>query len=143
MSQPANPFADMMESFTKSMQQFQPMAMPGMNMEAMVKTGQANMEAITEAGRITVEGMQTLAKRQQEMLSEAITEMQESAKDMASGQGSDMMSKPVEVARVRFEKAVSNFRELAEIAGKSQTEAWSVLGRRWQDGIADLQKPAA
>jgi len=143
MAETANPFADMFSKFTSSMQSFQPMSMPGFDLDALTKSSQANMEAFNEAGRIAVEGMQTLASRQQEMLSEVISELQDSAKDLASGGGSDMMSKPVEAARARFEKSVANLRELAEIAGKSQTEAWSVLGRRWQESIADFQKAAS
>lgn len=143
MSQTANPFADMFDSFTKSMKSFQPMSLPGMDMDAVVKTSQANMDAISEAGRITVEGLQTLASRQQEMLAEAFSDFQETAKGVAGGNGSDLMSKPVEVARQSFEKSVANLRELAEIAGKSQTEAWTVLGRRFQESIADFQKSAS
>ncbi|MFN3233288.1 MAG: phasin family protein [Alphaproteobacteria bacterium] len=141
MSQ-TNPFNEMFESFTKSMGQFQPTSMPSVDMDSIMKSGQANMDAVTEAGRIAVEGMQTLASRQQEMLTEAFTDFQESAKGITSGDASEMMSKPVEVARERFEKSVANFRELAEIAGKSQTEAWSVIGRRWQESVSNLQKTA-
>lgn len=138
MSQTANPFADIFETFTKSMQLPQmnmpSFDMPSMDMDAVVKSGQANMEAITEAGRISVEGMQAVAQRQQEMLSEAVAELQETATD------SDAMSKPLDVARERFEKSVANFRELTELASTSQTEAWKILGQRWQDSVASLQK---
>ncbi len=141
MSQ-TNPFSEMFETFSKQMSQFQPANLPGMDMDAVMKTGQANMDAISEAGRITVEGMQTLASRQQEMLTEAFTQFQDSAQSLTSGNGGDLMSKPAEVARENFEKSVANFRELAEIASKSQTEAWSVLGRRWQESVSDLQASA-
>ena len=133
MSQTANPFADIFETFTKSMQLPQ-MNMPSFDMDAVVKSGQANMEAITEAGRISVEGMQAVAQRQQEMLTETVAELQETAT------GADAMSKPMEVARERFEKSVANLRELTELASTSQTEAWKVLGQRVQENFASLQK---
>ena len=138
-----NPFADMFETFTKSMPQFPAAGLPGFDMDSAVKAGQANLEAIKEAGRITVEGVQTLAKRQQEMLTEAVSALQDSAKDLTSGNATDAMPNPLEAARKGLETSVANARELAEIASKSQTEAWSVLGQRWQDNVADLRKSAS
>ena len=137
MSKAANPFADMFETFTKSMQQFPSASIPGFDMDAVVKAGQANLEAFSEAGRITVEGAQALAKRQQEMLTETVSAFQD------SGTGSDAMSQPMDAARDGIEKSVANARELAEIASKSQTEAWGVLGQRLQDNIAAVQKSAS
>jgi phasin family protein len=138
-----NPLADAFSTWSKSFSQFTGTSMPGFNMDAMMKTGQANMAAISEANRIAIEGLQAVAKRQQEMTAAAISDFQETAKSMTATNGSDMFSKPVELARDSFEKSVANMKELAELAGKSQTEAWSVIGRRFQDSISEVQGAAA
>jgi hypothetical protein len=33
-------------------------------------------------------------------------------------------------------------KELAELAGKSQTEAWGIIGRRFQESISEVQASA-
>ena len=134
MSQ-SNPFAEMMESLNQTMKQMSGMQMPGMNLEALQDASRANIEAISEANRIAMEGMQALAQRAQEMATEATTDFQESAKAMSDMDSSNPMGKPAEIARTNFEKAVGNLRELAEIASKSQTEAWGIIGRRFQEGM--------
>jgi hypothetical protein len=63
MSQ-TNPFADVLENWTKSFSQFSGSSIPGLNIDGLMKTGQANMAAITEANRIAFEGLQAVAKRQ-------------------------------------------------------------------------------
>ena len=138
MSQ-SNPFADLMETMNQTMQQLSSFQLPGMNLESLQDVSRANIEAISEANRIAMEGMQSLAQRSQEMAQEAMTDMQESAKAMSDMDGGSL-SKPAEIARGNFEKAVNNLRELAEIAGKSQTEAWGVIGRRWQESMTNNSK---
>jgi phasin family protein len=110
--------------------------------DSLVKTGQANIAALTEANRVAFEGFQAVAKRQQEMAAEALSELQETAKSIGAGKGADVFAKPVELARGNFEKSVANIKELAELAGKSQTEAWGILGRRFQESIAEVQASA-
>lgn len=140
MSQ-TNPFAGLLENWTKGFSQFSG-AVPGLDIDSLVKTGQANIAAITEANRVAFEGLQAVAKRQQEMAVAAFGEFQETAKTVAAGKGADVFAKPVELARDTFEKSVANMKELAELAGKSQTEAWGIIGRRVQESISEVQASA-
>jgi phasin family protein len=138
-----NPFTEAFESWTKSFGQFPTAGLPSFNFDSVVKTSQANIAALTEANRIAIEGMQAVAKRQQELATEAFGKFQDTAKALGEGKGADLFAKPVEMAREAFETSVANMKELAELAGKSQTEAWGVLGRRFQDSISELQGVAA
>ena len=140
MSQ-TNPFADVFENWTKGFSQFTG-AMPGFNVDGLMKAGQANIAAITEANRVTLEGIQAVARRQQEMAAAAFSDFQETAKTIGAGAGADVFAKPVEMARGTFEKSVANMKELAELAGKSQTEAWGIIGRRVQESISEVQATA-
>jgi phasin family protein len=140
MSQ-TNPFADAFDTWTKSFSQFQG-AVPALDIDGLVKTGQANIAAITEANRVAFEGLQAVAKRQQEMAAAAFSDFQETAKTIGAGKGADVFAKPAELARDTFEKSVANIKELAELAGKSQTEAWGIIGRRFQESISEVQASA-
>ena len=140
MSQ-TNPFAEVFENWTKGFSQFTG-TVPGFNVDGLMKAGQANIAAFTEANRVALEGFQAVARRQQEMAAEAFGEFQETAKTITAGKGTDMFAKPVELARGSFEKSVANMKELAELAGKSQTEAWGIIGRRVQESISEVQATA-
>jgi phasin family protein len=141
MSQ-TNPFADVFENWTKSFSQFSGSSIPGLNIDGLMKTGQANMAALTEANRVAFEGLQAVAKRQQEMAAAALGDFQETAKTITAGKGTELFAKPAELARDTFEKSVANMKELAELAGKSQTEAWGIIGRRFQESISEVQASA-
>ncbi len=140
MSQ-TNPFADAFENWTKGFSQFSG-AVPGLNVDSLMKVGQANIAALTEANRVAFEGLQAVAKRQQEMAAAALSDFQETAKTIGAGKGAEVFAKPVELARDTFEKSIANMKELAELAGKSQTEAWGIIGRRVQESISEVQASA-
>ncbi len=135
-----NPFADAFDTWSKSFSQFSG-AVPGF--DSLVKTSQANIAALTEANRVAFEGFQAVAKRQQEMAAAAFGDFQETAKSIGAGKGADVFAKPAELARESFEKSIANIKELAELAGKSQTEAWGIIGRRFQESISEVQASAS
>ena len=124
----------MLENLSQAMKQMSSMQMPGLNLGSLQDANKATIEAISEANRIAMEGMQALAKRSQEMAAEAVSDFQESAKSMGDLSGGSL-AKPAEMARANFEKAVGNLRELGEIATKSQTEAWTLIGQRMQQNV--------
>ena len=129
-----NPFADLMDAMNKTMSQMTNFQLPGLNMASLQEASQANIDAINEANKIAMEGMQSLASRSQEMANDAMKDLQASAQSLTDAKDGSL-AKPAEMARANFEKAVSNLRELTEIATKSQTEAWGVIGKRWQDTL--------
>ena len=98
MSQ-TNPFADVFENWTKSFSQFTG-AVPGLNVDGLMKVGQANIAAFTEANRVALEGFQAVARRQQEMAAEAFGEFQEPAKTITASDllALKLISSPKEAA---------------------------------------------
>ena len=62
-----NPFADF--DLTKMMGQFK---MPGIDANAMVRAGRKNMEALVAANQLAAEGLQTVARRQAEIMRENV-----------------------------------------------------------------------
>ena len=75
------------------------------------------------------------------MFKEAMTEWQAATEAMMSGQSPGAgAATQAELRKQTFEKALANMRELAEIATKSQSEAWEVVTRRFHENLEELKK---
>ncbi len=101
--------------FTKLMSQFR---LPGVDFAALVDRERRNIEALAKANRIAFEGWQRLVRRQAEILQEMMKEV------VANAGQQDAIKKRADLAKEGFEKALANMRELAEMATKSQKEAF-------------------
>ena len=123
--------------FTKLMSQFR---LPGVDFAALVDRERRNIEALAEANRIAFEGWQRLVRRQAEILQETMKEV------VANAGQQDAIKRRTDLAKEGFEKALANMRELAEMATKSQKEAFDVVRKRIEEnveGIRNLGKKAA
>ena len=114
---------------------------PGVDVNALMEARRKDIEALVTANRQAYEGMQLLAHRQAEMLKEAMAEWQAVTDEMMSTQSPGASAaKQAELGKQTFEKALANMRELAEIATKSQSEAWEVVTRRFHENLEELKK---
>ena len=105
--------------------------LPGIDVEAIAATQKKNIEALTAANRSAVEGFQTLAKRQTEVLQETMREASRAVKDMTtSSSPGDLVAKQAEFMRSAFEKGVTTMREMADIVSKSNREATDTINAR-------------
>ena len=120
------PFFD----FTKLMRQFR---LPGVDFAALVDRERKNIEALAEANRIAFEGWQRLVRRQAEILQETMKKV------VADAGQEDAMKKRGDLAKEGFEKALANMRELAEIATKSQKEAFEVVRKRIEENVEGIR----
>ena len=145
MMKPANPFADMditkmmsQMDITKMMAQFK---IPNFDMEALIQAQRKNFEAIVAANQLAVEGMQAVAKRQADIMREAIEELTKAGRDMGSAnQAPDArMAKQADLAKSTFEKALANARELSEIVMKSNSEAFGVINKRITEVLDEVK----
>ena len=134
MANPDMPFMDVNELLA----QFK---VPGVDVNALMEARRKDIEALVTANRQAYEGMQLLAHRQAEMLKEAMAEWQAATEDMMSGKSpATGAAKQAELGKQTFEKALANMRELAEMATKSQSEAWEVVTRRFHENLEELKK---
>ena len=134
MANPNMPFMDVKELLA----QFK---VPGVDINALMEARRKDIEALVTANRQAYEGMQLLAHRQAEMLKEAMAEWQAATEDMMSGKSPGTgAAKQAELGKQTFEKALANMRELAEMATKSQSEAWEVVTRRFHENLEELKK---
>jgi phasin family protein len=140
-SKTGNPFLD--QNFTemfdprKYMDQFQ---MPGLDNKGLMEAHRKNIEALTEANRVAFEGAQAMARRQTEIVREA---MDEAAKAMTQVQGAgsneERVAKQTEIAKNAFETALKHARELAEMSAKSQNEALELLNKRVAESFDEMR----
>ena len=108
----ANPFAD----FTRMLEQFK---LPGVDMSSIIDSRRADIEALVEANKSAYEAMQSLARMQTDMLSEAMQGLQQAA----GGAGATDPGKQAEAARDVCQKVLANMKDLAEMARRSQADA--------------------
>ncbi len=116
--------------FTKLMSQFR---LPGVDFAALVDRERRNIEALAKANRIAFEGWQRLVRRQAEILQEMMKEV------VANAGQQDAIKKRADLAKEGFEKALANMRELAEMATKSQKEAFDVVRKRIEENVEGIR----
>jgi phasin family protein len=120
--------------FTKLMKDFK---LPGVDLATIMDREKKNIEALTEANRVAFEGWQALVHRQAEILQESIKQA------VGTIQGEDASTKRMDLASHAFQTALSNMRELAEMAVKSQKEAFDIIRKRAEENLAALRAPEA
>jgi phasin family protein len=147
---PFNPFAAM--DFSKfDLSKFDVTKMlgdvkiPGFDMQAIMDAQRKNIEALTAANQTAVQGMQAVAQRQAEILSQAMNEVSSIAQQLAGSASNpqEMTTKQAELARKAFEQALSNMRELAEMVSKSNTEAFAIINKRVTESLQELKSLVA
>ena len=84
--------------------------------------------------------MQSLAKRQTEILRETMEAWQAAAKELAGKSLSESVEIRTELAKRALVKALGNMRELAEMATTSQTQVLDGIKKRAQENLAELKK---
>jgi phasin family protein len=104
--------------------------LPGVDIATIMDREKKNIEALTEANRIAFEGWQALVRRQAEILQESIKQA------VGTVQGEDAGTKRMDLAAHAFETTLSNMRELAEMAVKSQKEAFGIIRKRVEENLA-------
>jgi phasin family protein len=133
MEKSTGPFVDV----TKLMEQFK---LPGIDIPAIVDARRKDIEALAEANRIAFEGMQALAQKQAEILQKSMQEAQAAMQGMTANPSAASTGNQGELIQQAFQKALSNMRELAEMAGRSQAQAMEVIGKRVQENIEETKK---
>ncbi|WP_454862652.1 TIGR01841 family phasin [Paraburkholderia fungorum] len=128
MAESTNPFGDL----TRMLEQFK---VPGVDMSALLEMRKKDIEAIVEANKSAYDSMQQLARKQSEMLSRAMQDIQAAAKAGVGNPG-----KQGEVARDACLKALDDIRDIAEIARKSQSDAMASVTQRANEHIEEIKQ---
>ncbi len=126
-----------MGDFQKAFSEYK---IPGVDGNLIIESQKKNVEALAQANKVALEGMQAVFKRQAEILGQAMEEMQSTFKDISvAGEPQDKVAQQTDLVKDAVEKALSNMRELAEMAGKSNTEAFETIHTRFKDSLDEVK----
>ena len=114
--------------------------LPGIDVDAVVATQRKNFEALTQANQLAVEGVQAVARRQAEIMREAVDEASGLFREWTQpGAPEDRLAKTAEAAKQAYEKGLANARELNELSKKASTDVLSVIARRVSESFDDVR----
>jgi phasin family protein len=135
MAKAPNPLFDV--DVTKMLAEFK---MPGVDIEQMMSSQRKNIEALTKANQLAIEGMQTVARRQAEIVRGGIEEASALMREMMQPHSpGDRVAHQAEAAKQAIERALGNARELAEIVAKSGNEAFDIINKRVGESLDEVK----
>jgi len=127
-----------LSDLTKTMKEFQ---IPGVDWQTLIASQQKNVAALTQANQVLMEGAQAVLQREVEILQKAMAEAAEASRElMQGGDPQANAAKRFELAKTSFEAAVTNMRELAEMAAKSNREALELINQRALESFDEVRK---
>ena len=113
--------------------------LPGVDLAALAEAQRKNMQALQEANQKAYNGTLALVKRQAEIFEETMAQWQKAAKELSGKSPSESLTLQVELARKALENALAHMRELAEMAVKSQSQAYEVIAKRAKASMEEFR----
>ncbi|KQX24587.1 TIGR01841 family phasin [Variovorax sp. Root434] len=106
----------------------------------LLESGQKDLQALMQANEKSYQGLQTVVQRQTEMIKSAIAEWQTAAKEMPGKDAKANLAKLDELGRQSFQRAIDDIKELANLAAKSQADAFDLVRQRIQANVDEVTK---
>ena len=106
----------------------------------LLDSGRKDLQALMEANEKSYQGLQTVVQRQTEMIKHAITEWQTAAKEMPGKDAKENLAKLDELGRQSFQRAIDDIKELANLAARSQADAFDVVRQRIQSNVDEVTR---
>lgn len=119
-----NPYAD----YTKA---FSDLKLPQLDLSGFFQVQRRNVEAFSAANQVLAESLQALSRRQAEIMQEQVEFALRTMKEVLSaGTPEAGVSKQTDYAKNIVAQSINGFRELTEMASKSNVEVIDVLSER-------------
>jgi phasin family protein len=106
----------------------------------LLESGRKDLAALMQANEKSYQGLQTVVQRQTEMIKSAIAEWQTAAKEMPGKDAKANLAKLDELGRQSFQRAIDDIKELANLAAKSQADAFELVRQRIQANVDEVTK---
>jgi phasin family protein len=114
-----NPFAEL--DFSKLIGELK---MPGVDLNQLAASYRKNVEALASASQVAVEGMQSVVKRQTEILRESMEQYAQLLREFSTpGSPEEAASKNAEIAKQTFESTLNHMREVSALIAKTNNES--------------------
>jgi phasin family protein len=137
-SQNNNPFMDGFKMFTDGNMFSNNKMMQMFDMNQMMTIQRRNAEMMSAANQSIAENMQALMRRQAEVMQSGAADMFQMVKEIAISPNPEVgMSKTANFTKNSFENAMSNTREMAEMAVKSGMEMFDMMSKRMADNMSE------
>jgi phasin family protein len=126
---------------------FVPFKLPGIDLEAILAVQHRNFDALARANMLAVEGFQTVARRQAEIVRGGMEEASALLRELSQARTpEDHVVRHTAAAKKALEQSLVNARELSEIVGRAGNEALDVLSHRFGEALDEARdlvaKPA-
>jgi phasin family protein len=115
--------------------------MPNFDLEAVAQAQRRNIEALTQANQLALEGTQTWLRRNMELARQGMEELQSMMSELTKPNGSmeDRLARQADFSKKAIEKSLANFREMADLMSKANTEAMNVLTKRVSESLEEVR----
>lgn len=114
---------------------------PNLDLDAVAQSQRRNIEALTHANQLALEGTQAWMRRNMELARQGMEDLQAMMSDLAKPNGSmeDRIARQADFSKKALEKGLANFRDLADLVTKANTEAMSVLTKRVAESLEEVR----
>lgn len=139
---PTKMFAEMdpnkvMGDFSKAFSEFK---IPGVDGNSIVESQRKNFEALAQANKTALEGMQSVFQRQAEIMNTAMQEMQQVLQEVSlEGEPQDKIADQTDLVKSAVGKALENMKELAAMAGQSNSKAFEQIHTRFTESLDEVK----
>ncbi len=147
MPKQQNPFSDFFSQsftqgfsgndFTKLFENYQSIPF---DMKAFLETQRKNLQAISEAQQTAMEGVQALAQRQAEIISQMVEDNSSLAQGaLKEGTPEEKMAQNADIFKAAYERSIENMNELSELINKSNQNATKIINKRVTASVNELK----
>ena len=115
--------------------------LPGINTQELIESRRKDIEALLSANERVFVGMEALSHKQTQLLVDIMREWQASAKDVvAKSSGVEKLNQATAHGQRAFAHALTNMKEMADIATRSHEDVVSILNQRYQEGLEEFRQ---
>lgn len=140
---PSKPAKDVHEAMTKPLKgitdRLQHLNMSGAA-GALLDTGRKDLQALVQANEKSYKGLQTVVQRQTELLKSSIDEWQGVVKSLPGKNPKESFAQLDAMGKAAFKRALDDIKELADLAAKSQADAFNLVRDRINDNVEQARK---
>jgi phasin family protein len=133
--------ADPIQNFTDMFQKLgEQLKIPSLDVSRIMEHHQKNLDAMGRTLQAMTSGATAIANKQREIFEEAMKDITEMARDYKpAGSPQEIFAKQAEFGKKAMEAAISNTRDIAELAQKSGADALKIIHQRMQESYDEIR----
>mgnify|MGYP000256425103 CR=1 FL=1 len=110
------------------------------DMKSFLETQRKNLQALSQAQQTAIEGIQAVAQRQTELLSQLVEDNSQLAKQaLSEGSPEDKIAQNADIFKQTYERNIGSLQEMSNLISKSNQEATGILNKRVSASVNELK----